>query len=603
MGDRVGFVEPRSGYELYLLPPGTGTTKLLSEHGHPEISPEALGKDVVLVGVIVWRRSHLSSSSSHRQQPDRNNNVKRHAVASSTHHHESKSSRAGVGPSKDPSSDPRSRPRGSNSNATTNVSSAALSSMHLLKFPVESSPTKDPSPARNWPSSTSSAAATTATSNANVLKSHHILPAPSDATTDMPPGFSIRQPAQPSARPHLDPRPGPSLPPADAPPGFWPRPAPTLPARQPLSEEDDDLPEFDFSVHTVAAGPPRSPGQFNPVVGPSLNSDPPPSHLSQFQSPSRVVVPEQGNSLLPSNPGEFSSGYPPRPPGPPPPPQDPASSFLSRNNPNYYPSVAAPMSHEGDQFRSLQQEPLRVHGGALLGPQQHQQYGGSVVNNGSSIQVGAPLRNDLPEWRPSAQFQQLRPPPTLYENDPRQMVGAAAAAPPPPQHLHFDPAAAVGGAPPPPPLPVVQQQEMTWPPPQQHQQQQQPPPTLLPPPPPPQWQPQPQEQPRGHFQQPQWQHSNHFQQQAQPQQHVAPPVRSVDPRGGPFNSWEAAAAAAPPTWDAAGARNVNSNNEHHRDNRTSGDHRMQDPRSNEQWHDNRDNNRDANGGRPDFRRR
>jgi hypothetical protein len=587
----VGFVEPRSGFELYLLPPGSGTTKLLSEHGHPDISPEALGKDVVLVGVIVWRRSHLSSSS---RVPDRNNNLKRHAVASSTHHESiSKSSRAGVGPSKDPSSDPRSRSRG-----VTNVSSAA-SSMHLLKFPVESSPTKDPSPVRNWPSSTT----TTTTSHANVLKSHRITPAPSDATTDMPPGFSGRQlpSSQPSvaSRQHLDPRqPAPSLPSADVPPGFWPRPAQSMPPRRPLSDEDDDLPEFDFSVHTLPPGPPpRSPSQFNPLPGPSLNSDPP-SHLSQFpprQSPSRV--PEQGALPPPPNPEFSSSGYAPRPPGPPPPPQD-SSSFLSRNPPsNYYTPVAASMSvdnrpHEGE-FRPLpQDQPLRVgqggggHGQAMLGqPGQPQQYGG--VN--ASMQVGGhgatPLgtaipRNDLPEWRPSAQFQ-LRP---QYENDPRHLVGA------PPLHPHFDPAAAVGGAPPP---PLTVQQELTWPPPQHHQQQA--PPSLLPPPPlPPQWQ-QPQEQPRGHFQpQPQWQISNSFQpQQQQPQQHMAP-VRPVDPRGASFNSWDGASAP----WDATGARN----NEHHRDTRTSGEHRMKDPRSNDQlsWHD---RDRDTNGGRPDFRRR
>ncbi|KAG0560169.1 hypothetical protein KC19_10G159200 [Ceratodon purpureus] len=583
MGDRVGFVEPRSGYELYLLPPGSGTTKLLSEHGHPDISPEALGKDVVLVGVIVWRRSHLSSS----RVPDRNNNLKRHAVASSTHHESiSKSSRAGVGPSKDPSSDPRSRSRG-----VANVSSAA-SSMHLLKFPVESSPTKDPSPVRNWPPST-----TTTTSHANVLKAHRIIPASSDATTDMPPGFSVRQPSsQPSvaSRQHLDPRqPAPSLPSADVPPGFWPRPAQNM-SRQPLSEEDDDLPEFDFSVHTLPPGPPpRSPSQFNSLPGPSLNSD----TLSQFpprQSPPKV--PEQGSLPPPSNPDFSSSGYPPRPPGPPPPPQD--SSFLSRNpSSNYYTPVAAPMSvdnrpHEGE-FRPLaQDQPPRVslgggsHGQAMLGqPGQPQQYGSlnasmQVGGHGAPPLASALPRNDLPEWRPSAQFQ-LRPP--LYENDPRHLVGA------PPPHPHFDPAAAVGGAPPP---PLTVQQEMTWPPPQHHQQQA--PPTILPPPPmPPQWQ--PQEQSRGHYQpQPQWQHSNHFQPQQQPQQHMTP-VRPVDPRGAPpFNSWD----GAPPSWDATGARN----NEHHRDTRTSGEHRMKDPRSNDQvsWHD---RERETNGGRPDFRRR
>lgn len=581
----MGFVEPRSGYELYLLPPGSGTTKLLSEHGHPNISPEALGKDVLLVGVIVWRRSHLSSSS---RVPDRNNNLKRHAVASSTHHESiSKSSRAGVGPLKDLSSNPRSRLRG-----VTNVSSPA-SSILLLQFPVESSPTKDSSPVRNWPSSTTTTSTTA--SRANVLKSHRITPAPSNVTTDMPPGFSVRQPpsSQPSiaSRQHLDPRqPDPSFPPADVPPGFWPRPAEIMPPRQPLSE-DDDLPEFDFSVHALPPGPLRSPGQFNSLSGLFVDPDPP-SHLSQFpplQSPDRDHLPP------PPNP-EGSSGYPPMPSGPPPPPQD-STSYLSLNPPpNYYIPVAAPMSvdncpHE-DKFRSLQQDQsLRVgpgvgdHGQAMLCQlEQRQQYNAGV--SASFTQVGGhracqPLgnamsRNDLPEWRPSALFQ-LRLP--VYEN--HQM-----GAPPQP---HFDSATAMSGAPLlGPPLTV---QELTWPPPQHHQQRA--PTTLLPLPSlPPQWQ--PQEQPLGHFQpQPQWQHSNHFQpQQQQPQQHMAP-VRPVDSRVAPFNGWD----GAPHRWDGTGARN----NEHHRDTRTTGEHRMKDPRSNDQlaWY-NRDN-RDTNDGRPDFR--
>lgn len=59
MGDRVGFVEFWLGYEFYLLLFGIGIIKLLSEYGYLEILLEVFGKDVVLVGVIVWCRSYL----------------------------------------------------------------------------------------------------------------------------------------------------------------------------------------------------------------------------------------------------------------------------------------------------------------------------------------------------------------------------------------------------------------------------------------------------------------------------------------------------------------------------------------------------------------
>nr|XP_024384085.1 uncharacterized protein LOC112286435 [Physcomitrium patens]PNR48595.1 hypothetical protein PHYPA_013072 [Physcomitrium patens] len=609
MGDRVGFIEPRSGYELYLLPPGSGTTKLLSDHGHS--STEALGKDVVLVGVIVWRRSHLSSSS---RPADRNNIVKRHAVASSTHDSVSKSSRAGVDTSKEPSSDPRTKSRGG-----INVSSA-LSSMHVPKFPVDSPTKEDPSPSRvrNWPPSTNT------TSNTNVLKSRHITPTPADATTDLPPGFSVRQTPLPersvfiASRPHLDPRlpahkkdPRPSQSPVDVPSGFWPRPPQNMLARRPISEDDDDdLPEFDFSVHTVGANNPPSPRQFS-GPGTSLNSESP--HLSHFpprQSP--AIVSDQ--SALPLN-AECFSGYPSRPNGPLPPPQDPAS-FLPRNS-SYYSAVgtgAAPLSGDGHLEVDLRPSPhelLRVAPGpgsrgqqAMLGqpgplPQPSVQHYGAPIQGVHGAPLATPIpRNDLSEWHPSTQFQKR--PSALFENDPRHVVAGPAARQPP----HFD-TATLGGAPPP---PLAQPQDLSWPPPQQHHQQahQQAPPTLLPPPPMPlpQYLQQP-EQSRGYFQpqpQPQWQqqHSNHFQLQPQHQpQHMA--VRPTDPRGAPFiNSWESHA----PPWDAAGARSSNSNvsTENPRDDRSSGEHRMKDSRSTDQlsWHE---RERDSNGARPDYRRR
>lgn len=320
MGDRVGFVEPRSGYELYLLPPGTGTMKLLSEHGHPEILSESQGREVVLVGVIVWRKSQLSTS----RLPDRNNNVKRHAVASSSHHESiSKSSRAGVGLGKDPAgSDHRPSLRG----GPPNVSSA-LSSMHLTKFQVES-PTKEDTSllTRNLPPLTPT--------NANVLNSHHVSHAaikpPSDTSADIPPGFSLRQ-SDSSLGPSVALRQSPSLSAVqggrDAPPGFWPRAAPqSTPAQRPLLEDDDDdddLPEFDFGGQSVSGGLPPS-TQFS---GSNLSG-----HPTQFQA---RPGPSPAESHTPPNSSEFppAAGFPPGLP-PPPPSQDP-TTFLRRNPPPY----------------------------------------------------------------------------------------------------------------------------------------------------------------------------------------------------------------------------------------------------------------------------
>ncbi|KAL2543921.1 SPOC domain/Transcription elongation factor S-II protein [Forsythia ovata] len=66
--DRLGFVEPAPGVELYLCPPSSKMLDMLSEH-HSKM-PNTV--DDGLIGVVVWRRRHISNtispnSSSHHK--------------------------------------------------------------------------------------------------------------------------------------------------------------------------------------------------------------------------------------------------------------------------------------------------------------------------------------------------------------------------------------------------------------------------------------------------------------------------------------------------------------------------------------------------------
>lgn len=541
MGDRVGFVEPGSGYELYLLPPGSGTSKLLNEHGHPEV-PEARGRDVALVGVIVWRRSHSSS-----RLPDRNNNVKRHAVASSTHHESpSKRSPTGVVFGKDLGSDLTPSVRG----GTSTIVSSALSSMHLsTKFQVESPTKEDHPPLSNWPVQTNHLNSPSQVAHTASLASKYV-----PDSSDLPPGFTTS--VLPSQSPPVATNSLPKQATDEVPPGFWPRPA-----QRSSTEEDDDLPEFefDFSSQGVGGGRPPPMGNF-PASGP--HPDKPPNPSSQFQ-PHRSVSGMQELRTPPAPvPDYVPTGFPPRPAAvaPPPPSQD--HVFLPRNPPQFFHAVgpAAPvgpiasvsvngLAREFGNERVQNEFRPFSHGpgvGQVMLAQRGPSPQSSIAQYGdvNSMKVGhgAPppshiARNDLPEWRPSAQFES-RPP--LYESDSRHMGNV------------------------PPPLPL--QQEMNWGAPQQPQF------------------------PQSNFKvgpanPPQWQHSNQFQQQQQQRL----PIRQADARD-------------PYAWDPTRPGPENSgliDRSRERDTRNGGDDRARakDPRVSElSW-------QDRDGGRQEFRRR
>ncbi|CAN0877690.1 PHD finger protein 3 [Linum grandiflorum] len=82
--ERVGFGEPAPGVELYLCPPNSRTSDLLSKV-LPQDQIDALNLiDNGLIGVIVWRKPQIISPSHHHK-----NSSKKHSSSSRRHHHSS----------------------------------------------------------------------------------------------------------------------------------------------------------------------------------------------------------------------------------------------------------------------------------------------------------------------------------------------------------------------------------------------------------------------------------------------------------------------------------------------------------------------------------
>jgi hypothetical protein len=382
MGDRVGFVEPAPGFELYLLPPSNATSKLLSEHGHAE-SSESQNKHVVLVGVVVWRRSRALSSS---RLPDRNNsNLKRVPVANES---PSESRGGGLVDMKHPSRD---TPR-----ATTHVSSA-LSSTHVFANFQAVSPSKDEQPSRILLHALSP----------SVPGVNYVSNTPPVAM-DMPPGFTPGR-TPPSCVPVLPvTKQSPGLPSAmsgseasrDLPPGFWPAPPlnPT-PAREPgIMEDDDDLPEFDFGNHgvDVPVTDVHAAAQFSVTVPKAEHPHLPPhfsgTHRSHSSSVHELPSPKFRMVSVPTRPAR---PYPSK------------HSFSPRNLPPQLFDVAsleASVSEKGLQKGRQEQDPRIFFREPWrgLGPEKHDDISTSYGSLSGSNHVAR--NNDLPEWKTSVQF-------------------------------------------------------------------------------------------------------------------------------------------------------------------------------------------------------
>ncbi|MCO5578365.1 hypothetical protein L7F22_032206 [Adiantum nelumboides] len=65
-GERVGYAEPVPGYELYLFPGGGSSLKLLLEHGYLNADQVSVDEEGILIGFVVCRRSPVPASTSHK---------------------------------------------------------------------------------------------------------------------------------------------------------------------------------------------------------------------------------------------------------------------------------------------------------------------------------------------------------------------------------------------------------------------------------------------------------------------------------------------------------------------------------------------------------
>lgn len=65
-GERVGYAEPVPGYELYLFPGGGSSLKLLIEHGYLSADQVSADEEGILIGFVVCRRSTVPTNTSHK---------------------------------------------------------------------------------------------------------------------------------------------------------------------------------------------------------------------------------------------------------------------------------------------------------------------------------------------------------------------------------------------------------------------------------------------------------------------------------------------------------------------------------------------------------
>ncbi|KAI5070920.1 hypothetical protein GOP47_0013171 [Adiantum capillus-veneris] len=65
-GERVGYAEPVPGYELYLFPGGGSSLKLLIEHGYLNADQVTTDEEGILIGFVVCRRSTVPTNTSHK---------------------------------------------------------------------------------------------------------------------------------------------------------------------------------------------------------------------------------------------------------------------------------------------------------------------------------------------------------------------------------------------------------------------------------------------------------------------------------------------------------------------------------------------------------
>ncbi|KAH7433155.1 hypothetical protein KP509_07G056700 [Ceratopteris richardii] len=325
-GERVGYAEPVAGYELYLFPGGGSSLKLLIEHGYLNTHQVSSDEDDILIGFVVCRRSAPSGNVSHKTSHYFNAN--RHAISAQLD--------SPTRPSEIPSAGNviKALPISSVSSKETDSYSAPLSfiSTQAVSAPInigESKVRPSMQPLGQEPGelvsllSQPTQLVRPAQSGVSWMRKESVKD--EDLDDDLPPGFG---------------------------PKAWTRSKHSVP-----DDEDDGLPEYDFSTHNpppvfttmksdVGLVPPFSvqtsyvqSSVFHPL---SQGSQAPPGFEQQLNSQffrpaiANATVPlDQARPPLPSSsqasqPLPFLPLGPRPPPGPPPGPSPPFTTFLPR---------------------------------------------------------------------------------------------------------------------------------------------------------------------------------------------------------------------------------------------------------------------------------
>lgn len=339
-GERVGYAEPSPGFELYLLPPGNDTTKLLAEHGHPQNNSDVIGEgEELLMGVVVWRKNQTQSSV-----PSRPNQSKRAGLSGK--------SSVSPSPSEAPKSGLTSSRKGSASSAA-HVSHGLSMQKHIESDSTTRTPVRDSF--RHSPSVTNSLnyqqpvaplagvkgaeERSAGVSKESSLASRQQISLPprranhDNDLADVPPGFfpgpspfpfapdaasrgqsgsntgaaltfAVPSPLS-TLSSHADPRVGSQLVAAkkddemvEAPPGFRPRGPQALRPSTPTDE--DDLPEFDFGSGSSQRG----------MLGTGQQVVPGTAELAHKNSLSAESAPNQFGVEVPKEQSLLNSGVP-----------------------------------------------------------------------------------------------------------------------------------------------------------------------------------------------------------------------------------------------------------------------------------------------------
>ncbi|KAH7439680.1 hypothetical protein KP509_04G072000 [Ceratopteris richardii] len=210
-GERVGYAEPIPGYELYLFPGGGGSLKLLVEHGYLNVDQVSSAENGILIGFVVCRRSPAPLTNVSYKSSSNYFAANRHAISaqldSPTRPNEIQSLGTVIKTNTVSSLPPK----------ETECSSASLSALNLqgVLAPTSANESKGKS-ATQQEQRPADLSLSSRSDKIGATWSSKGLVKDEDGIGDLPPGFG---------------------------PKGWTGP------RQSILDDDDDLPEYDFSDH------------------------------------------------------------------------------------------------------------------------------------------------------------------------------------------------------------------------------------------------------------------------------------------------------------------------------------------------------------------